>query len=243
MNPQEGKHTMSDTTAEGIQVQIAVANWTGAPTTLNVPSDSVNMPQTANGSMIVTAINKTTGNSAGTITISSGGSGTTPPDLPPQATAPWAEVQNFMANNLQITNISTATATPILVQAIGPGIPGVTPKTLSIGVSLPLAFGEVAQGGTNPQRMILRIQNTTSTQSVVGVIGGPNDPSGNNGKVIALNAPQNTGPGGPTPPAGYYATTINNSYNLDFNWNGAGIFVGNLSSSNAASLTLTLMAV
>jgi len=225
----------------------AITNWNGSPTTLNAPpapDSSVNMPQTSNGSMIVTAINKATQNNSGTITISTGGSGTTPPDLPPQATAPWVEVQNFQANNLQISNISTASATPVMVQAIGPGIPGVTPKTISIGSGeVTLGFGEVAQGGTNPQRMILRIQNTTSTLSVVGVIGGPNDSTGNNGIVIGLNATQNTGPGGATPPEGYYATTTSNTYNLNFNWNGAGIFVGNLSSANAAALKLTLMAV
>jgi hypothetical protein len=214
-----------------------MANWTGTPTVLKL-NDQVNMPQTPNGTVIVAAINQATLNNQGQIAITSGGSTVQDPTLDFGATAPWTYSNNYQASNLTITNISAQDATPIQVQAIGPGIPGVTPGSLVIGTPFTLNFGAVAQGGTNPQNMQLKIQNNTSTTSIVGVIGGPQDSSGSNGKVIAVNWPQ----GMPTPP-GYFAVSNSNTYTLNFNWMGGAIFVGNLSSSNAAAVVLTLRAL
>jgi hypothetical protein len=212
-------------------------NWTGTPTKLAV-NDNVNMPQTPNGTVIVAAINQATLNNQGQIAITSGGSTVDDPTLDFGATAPYAYTHNYQASNLSITNISAQSDTPIQVQAIGPGIPGVTPDTIVIGTPKELKFGAVANGATNPQNMQLKIQNNTSTTSIVGVIGGPQDSSGSNGKVIAVNWPQGT-----PKPDGYFAVSNSNSYTLNFNWMGAAIFVGNLSSSNAANVSVTLRAL
>jgi hypothetical protein len=229
---------MSDITTEGLQgITMATAAWTGTPTVLKV-NDQVTMPQTPNGTVIVSAINQATLNNQGEASITSGGSQVESLELPALATAPTAYAHNYGASNLAITNTSAQDNTPIQVQAVGPGIPGVTPKPLVILTPLTVGFGEVAQGGTNPQNMQLKIQNNTSTTSVVGVIGGPADASGSNGKIIAVNWPAGT----PVPPE-YFAVSNNNTYTLNFNWNGQQIFVGNLSSSNAAPVVLTLRAL
>lgn len=230
---------MSDSTTEGLHglKMAAAAPWTGTPTTLKV-NEQVSMPQTPNGTVIVAGINQTKLNNDGEASVTSGGSTVRTLELPALATAPTVYAHNYQASNLTITNTSAQNDTPVQVQAVGPGIPGVTAKPLVLLTPLTVGFGEVAQGGTNPQNMQLKIQNNTSTTSVVGVIGGPADGSGSNGKIIAVNWPSGT----PVPPD-YFAASNSNTYTLNFNWNGQAIFVGNLSSSNAAPVVLTLRAL
>ncbi|HET7234002.1 MAG TPA: hypothetical protein VFJ16_28580 [Longimicrobium sp.] len=228
---------MSDSTIpgiEGVKMAAAAAGWNGSPQTL-AKDGQVSMPQTPNGTVIVAAINKATLNNEGTIAITSAASPVIEQLLPFGATAPWTLNKNYRANNLNITNISEHADTPILVQAIGPGIPGVTPKSIVIGTPIDVAYGEVVQGPTKPQNMSLTIQTNSSTTTVVGVIGGP-AANGENGKVIAVNFSGDK-------PEEYYAVSATNSYRLNFNWNGGQIFVGNLSSSQADKVTLTLRAL
>lgn len=227
---------MSESTTSGIEgLKMAAATWNGAPTTLK-RDEQVDMTQTPNGTVILAALNKTTGNNEGKITITSAASPTQEVPLDAGAAAPWTESRNYRANNLRITNTSEHADTPVLVQAIGPGISGVDPKTIVIGTGLELDFGAVAHGSTRPQNMQLRIASNSPTTAIVGIIGGPNDASGNNGKVIAVNFRGEK-------PEGYYAVTPNNSYTFDFNFNGGRIFVGNLSASTADKVTITLRAL
>lgn len=219
------------------------AGWNGQPSTLLV-NQSVGMPQTNNGTMIVTATNQATQNNMGQLALTSGGAQPVMLDVPPLANQPTVQMNNWKANNLNITNISANTNTPILVQAVGAGIPGLTPLTLAIGDPLLIGFGQVAQGNTSPQFMQLVIQSNAPTLGVIGFIGGPVDSSGNNGYVVAVNASQNSGPGtGVTPPQGYYATTTSNTYTYSFNWQGASMFVANLSPSTAQALSILMRAL
>jgi hypothetical protein len=221
-----------------------VTTWDGSPLTLNV-NDQAFMPQTPNGTMIFAATDLSV-SSEGTLLITSGGGPSLTPTLDAGATAPWISTNNWGANNLRVTNTSANLTTPVQVQAVGPGMPGVTPLTLAQFTPLPLPAGSVANGNTNPQQMQLVIQNTSGTTSVVGIVGGPQT-NGVNGYVIGVNAAQTAGPGtsnpSGTPPQGYYATTTGNTYTFSFNWNGGKIFVGNVSSSQATAVTLTLRAL
>jgi hypothetical protein len=224
------------------RLDVTGAAWNGQPMVLLV-NQSASMPQTPNGTMVFAATNQATQNNEGTLILTSGGT-LDSLTVPALANAPTVRMNNFRANNLNVTNTSANNATPILVQAVGPGIPGITPLPLGIGTPIQLAFGQSAQGNTNPQFMQLVIQSNAPTLGVVSVIGGPQDASGNNGMVIAVNAASNTGPGtGMAPPMGYYATTTGNTYTYSFNYTGASIFVSNLSPSTAQALSILLRAL
>lgn len=235
----------ADLSAAGVSAGLTVTTtWDGSPLTLNV-NDQAQMPQTPNGTMIFAATDLSP-SSEGNLLITSGGGPALTPTLDAGATAPWISTNNWGANNLKVTNTSLNLNTPIQIQAVGPGMPGVTPLTLAQFTPLALAAGAVASGNTNPQQMQLVIQNTSGTTSVIGIIGGPQT-NGVNGYVVAVNAAQTAGPGttnpSGTPPQGYYATTTGNQYTFNFNWNGGKIFVGNVSSSQSTSVTVTLRAV
>lgn len=220
------------------------ASWNGQPTTLLV-NQNVVIPQTPNGTTIFAGTNQTTQNNQGQLSLTSGGGQPTFLTLNANANQPSILVQNWQANNLSVTNISPNTNTPILVQVVGPGMPGVTPISLPIGpTGVQLSLGQVAQGNASPQWMQLLIQSTGPTLGIIGVIGGPPDASGNNGYVIAVNAISNTGPGtGQAPPPGYYATTTSNSYVYTFNWGSSLVFVANMSPSTASGVTVVMRAL
>lgn len=152
---------------------------------------------------------------------------------------------NWQANNLTLTNISVNAATPILVQAYGPGIPGMQPGPLTIGTPVQLAMRQAVQGTTTPNWMQLGFSASTSNLEVVAVVGGPQDQSGNNAYVIALNAPGgDTGPPPlPAPPAGFFATAAGNRYALPFNWGAASVYVVNLSPQTATPVTALLQSL
>jgi hypothetical protein len=220
-----------------------LTGWTGLPTTL-LPTQNVNMPQTTNGSMVLAYQNTSTVNSQGTLSVTSGGS--QPQIL--QAFAllnqPNILVKNWQSNNLSLTNISpTSSGIPIWVQAVGPGLGGITPIALpNNGTLVNFTSGQAAQGTALPQYMNLTMSSNTSQLTIFAVIGGPPDGSGNNAYVIAINsASGNTGPGtGVTPPAGYYATTSGNQYSFQLNWGSSSVFVANMSPATAAVGTLSL---
>jgi hypothetical protein len=205
------------------------ASWNGTPMILQVNSSIGLAAQ--DGTVILAATNESTANNQGEIGVTSGGGA--PALIPVAALAPLPSVGVFAGGGLQVTNLSANVSTPIRVQAIGPGISGVTPKDLRAGSTVVLGPGEVAEGSVSEGGMVLKIQANTAGAAAAGVIGGPLDPNGMNGEAIALNAPSNT------PPQGYHAATTANTFSLSFNWSTGSIFVGNLSSQ---PLTFTLSA-
>jgi hypothetical protein len=207
-------------------------------------SQNVVLPQTPNGTTVFAATNQATINNQGQLSLTSGGGAPQFLDVPAFANQPTILIYNWKANNLSVTNVSANNNTPILVQAVGPGMPGITPLSLQIGTGLSMAAGQCAQGNASPQWMQLLIQSTAATLGILALIGGPPDGSGNNGYVIAVNAAANTGPNtGVTPPVGYYATTTSNSYAFQFNWGSSLVFVANMSPSTAQALTVTMRAL
>ena len=236
-----GKHDRHEPKTEAEALATA---WTGRFTILNaVPAagNSVTMSPTPGGSMAFTAQQTGSGNNQGVIQLGSGGSSTQVP-APPGAQQPTAQVTNFSGDALTVTNISPgAGGVPqIIIQALGPGIPGVTTANLPNDGSLITIqpFG-AATGKTLTRTMTLRM-TCTSGLAVVVVIGGPASGSPpNNGYVFLLNAQNDAGvpSGGPWagPVAGdYYATCSNNQYDFATWPSSFSIFAGNMSQSTAA---------
>jgi hypothetical protein len=192
--------------------------------------------------VIFSYINESTQNNSGSLGVTSGGA---PPSFltaPALALQPCMWMHNWQANSLNVTNVSANSNTPMKIQAIGPGMPGTTPLTLNVGTTLAVGPGQTAQGQTPPRWMQLVIASIDPSLGVLAVIGGPPDGTGNNGYVIAVNAPANTGPGGNPPPAGYYATTTSNSYTFQFN-TATYLFAANMSALNSSGINLTLRAL
>ncbi|CAN5688049.1 hypothetical protein BH11PSE6_BH11PSE6_04290 [soil metagenome] len=216
------------------------ATWNGIGTTIAV-NQTLGMPQTPNGTTILGWVNQSTQNNAGTLSVTSGGSAPIFPNAPALAAQPSVLTNNWQANNLNVTNISPNAQTPIWVCLYGPGIPGQSPMTLRTdGTPLGLATGQSATATALPQYMRLLLSGTSPRLCIFAIIGGPVDGSGNNGYVIAVNAVENTGPGGPPPPMGYYATTTSNSYPFQFNWGSQNIYVVNMSPATSSSAQVTL---
>ncbi len=231
---------MSDHEGAVLDTKAVNTNWNGGPLQLLV-NQSVTIPQTPNGTTIFAATNQATQNNAGQLVLTSGGGAPTTLGVPALSNSPTILINNWQANNLGVTNTSINNITPILVQAVGPGMPGIQPLTLNAGMPTQMAPGQCAQANASPQWMQLVLQVTGATLGVIGVIGGPQDASGNNAYAIQVNAPSNTGPGtGMTPPPGYYATTTSNTYTYQFNWGSSLIFVANLSPSTAQAVAATL---
>ncbi len=219
-----------------IGAQVTTPNWTGAPLTL-AWHDSAAMPQTPNGSTVLAWLNTATQNNDGTLAATSGG----PPqtlDAPALATIPSILVQNWGSNALTITNISAAKATPIWVEMFGPGIPGVTPATITAGAApITLASGATATGNSPPNFAQLVLQSNTNNLTIVTLIGGPatgNPP--NNAYVFALNYQ-----GAPNPP-GFTKTTPGNTMTYQFAWN-TTFFVANMSPSTSAAVSASLLSL
>jgi hypothetical protein len=216
--------------------------WNGAPLVLEV-YDNARMPQTPAGSVVFAYLNVARQNNLGELAISSGGDTVEYRFAPALATQPEAVVRNWGSNNLSVTNVSANDSTPIRIQAIGPGMPGTTPLALPQGTPVVLASGVTAQGPAGTGPMLLVVRAPGADRSVVAVIGGPADASGNNAYVIAVNADSTTGPpgsGNPPPPPGYYATTTGSGFSLGFQWGGSSVFVANLSSSVSPALSVIL---
>jgi hypothetical protein len=203
------------------------------------------MPQTPNGSLVVGYFNQSQQNNAGRLTFTSGSSAPTTVPVPALARMISVLTANWQANNLTLTNTSINAATPIFVQAFGPGIPGMQPGPLVIGTPIQLAMRQAVQGITTPSWMQLEFSSSTSNLQIVAVVGGPPDQSGNNAYVIALNAPiGDTGPPTQNPaPAGFYATAASNKYTLPFNWGAAAVYVVDLSPQTAAPVTALLQSL
>jgi hypothetical protein len=231
---------MSDVNDAAGEVQAAslaaaATNWNGLGMSLP-QSGSVNMPQTPNGTLVFGYFNLTTQNSAGELVLTSGGSYFNRIPVPPGQSVPGLVVNNWQAGNLSVSNTSANTGTGIYISAYGPGVPGQAPSQLAIGKAVNLGTTASTQGATNPQNMLLRITVSGSAMGVFAIVGGPPDASGNNAKVIAVNYQG-------AAPEGYHAVTSSNSYTLSFNWNGAGIYVVNMSATGTPLGQVLLLAV
>jgi hypothetical protein len=222
--------------------QVVNANWNGSPLTLQ-QYDSATMPQTPNGSLILAYVNQATENNQGTLAYTSGGSAPGFLSAPPMTNAPGLLIRNWRANDLGVTNISANRDTPIWIEAFGPGLPGQSCLPLKLGIPLPIATVQCATGVAKPNWCQLVFASNTANLSVVALIGGPQDASGNNAYVVALNASANTGPDGPAPPPGYYATTTANAFTFQFNWGSSNLYVVNMSPVTAAAVVVTLQSL
>lgn len=220
--------------------------WDGSPLTLQ-PSQNANMLQTTNGSMVLSYLNLSPMNNQGTLSVTSGGGEPTFLTAPALNNQPGVLINNWKGSNLSVTNISVpGSNTPIQIQAVGPGLPGINPLNLPVG-SLNLKPGQMAQGTALPQYMQLVFQSNSGQLAVFVLIGGPPDKSGNNAYMLAVNAKQDAGPGtenpGTPPPPGYYATTTSNYYNYQFNWGSSVIFLANMSGTTSSPAQVTLRAL
>ncbi|APR75956.1 Hypothetical protein A7982_01303 [Minicystis rosea] len=191
--------------------------------------------------MVLVYINQSLQNNQGTLSLTSGGGQPTFLEAPALVNQPSLFIYNWRANNLSVTNISpSGTQIPIWMEGLGPGIPGQSPVPLpTTGSPVALVTGQAAQGTALPQYMNLVMRSPTSQLTIITIIGGPTDPSGNNAYVIALNAAANTGPGtGNSPPSGYYATTTGNEYAYQLQWGSSTVFVANMSPATAATASV-----
>jgi len=205
---------------------VATPNWNGSPMTL-AWRDSATMQQTSDGSMILAFQNTSEMNNAGKLGITSGSSQPQFLLAPALALQPTILINNWQANNLNLTNVSVNTNTPIWIAAFGPGI-GAAPAPLpNDGTAAPVAVNDALKGVTKPAYMQLGFQANSADLCLFAIIGGPQDAKGNNAYAVALNSQYgNTGPDYTTPaPAGYYATTGGNSYTFEFNWGSSVLFV------------------
>lgn len=214
--------------------------WNGSPLTLEV-NQNANMPQTPDGTTILSYQNLAAQNNHGEISITSGGSTPEFKPVPALTNQPEMLIKNWKANNLSVTNISANSETPIRIQAVGPGMPGTNPLDLPIGTPLAIAPGQTAQTNALPQYMQLIFKCTSGQKAIFVLIGGPPDETGNNGYAVMVNDSANTGPPGDTPPPqGYYATTKSNAYTFSFNWGSSVIFVANMSGTTSTGSEITL---
>jgi len=221
----------------------ANSNWDGSPLTLLV-NQNVVMPQTPNGTVIIGYFNQSQQNNGGVLSITSGGGQPLVLNVPAGALQPFILMRNWSANNLSITNISPNQNTPIWIAAFGPGIPGQYPLSLPVGTPVPLAPAQSAQGNALPQWMQLNMLSNSPALTIFAFIGGPLDPTGNNGYVVAVNASQNTGPGtGVQPPPGYYATITSNALPYSFNWGSSLVYVVNMSPATGSGAQVTMRAL
>lgn len=232
--------TIEIETLETVEALGATVIWDGSPKTLTTMGDTLLMSQTPNGSMVFAYQNKATLNNSGQLYVSSGSGGETL-DANYGALVPSIYVNNWQANNLTVNNISQQNATPIWVEAFGPGLPGQTTVPITVGTALVLnpapGATSVAQGVTPPKSMMLRMTSTTGDASVIALIGGPPDKTGNNAYVFGLNVDDSGSA------AGYTKVTGGNTISYTFNWGASVVYLANMSASTAAAVTLTLVAL
>ncbi len=225
--------------------------WDGSPLPLESET-SASLSPTPTGSTIFVYQNKATINNAGSLLLTSVSTSIPSVSTSIPLTAPAFNnqalvlIRNWKGNSLKVTNSSPGENTPITIQLMGPGMPGVSPAKLPIGPpGISLAPGACAQGFANPRWMQLAMQNTPGNQSIIALIGGP-AVSGNNAYLFGINFETDTGPPPAVPPPdGYYATSSSNNYSFQFNW-GPGsylLFCANFSANTAGDTTVVLRAL
>jgi hypothetical protein len=219
---------------------LIAANWDGSPLCLGV-NNSAQMPQTPNGSLIFAWQNMAQLNNDGSLFLTSGGQTVPQLDAPWGVIAPSILVRNWQGNNLNVTNTSVTTATPIRIQAYGPGIPGQTVKDLPTGTPVSVQPGDTLAAIPDSNTMQLKFQASSGQLALFAAIGGPLDGSGNNAYVFAVNFRQTQ------PPPGYTQVTTTNTCSYTFSWN-TRIFVayfgaGNVVVAAPISPTVTLLSL
>ena len=212
--------------------------WDGKPVTLK-QNESVNLPQTTDGSMILIYLNRSPGNDEGTLSIQSGGKPPTVVTVPPGTMQPGVMTQNWEGNNLQVANLSTVPV-DIWVAAYGIGLNPSLCTPLTPGSTQPLQTMTCVEATALPQWMTLRFEQQTSATTVFALIGGPSI-EGINAYVFGLNMPPSTGPQPAPPSTGYFQTSADNSIDYPFNWGSASLWVANLSGGTAAPASVTLL--
>jgi hypothetical protein len=213
------------------------ANWDGSPTTLD-QYDAATIPNPPNGSTVLGWQNNATQNNDGSLLVGSQGASKSY-DAPALANAPSILAYNWGAQQVTATNMSAGAATPIMVEMYGPGMPGITPLTLTVGTALTLPVGQCAQGQVNPTSTVLLLTASGSDTTIVAFVGGPNNADGTNAYVYGLNMA--SPPPSPTP---YTKTTSGRTLTTNtFNWGSATVYVANMSSANAGPLTVRLLSV
>lgn len=217
----------------------ATSNWNGQPLALGT-GQTLKVPQTANATSVLATVQLAKSNNP-TVLIVSGGRQIVQVPVPPPSGLPQLLVANWRGNALTIEN-TLMTSAVVRVQLTGLGLPGANPAPLTVsGEPLSLKPGQSAQGSSLPQWVQLFFQADSPRLTVVAIIGGPPDDSGNNEHVIALNAPRDTGPGtGAQPTMGFHATTTAHYYTYAFNWGAASVFVENLSMELGGSVNVAM---
>lgn len=210
-------------------------NWNGMPMYLQV-SQPVTMPQTPAGTLVFGYFNAASQNNEGQLVLTSGGSDPIFLNAPFGIKQPQIYMQNWQANNLNVSNTSANANTSIFISAYGPGIPGQNPLTLNTGTALPLTSTQSAQGTASPQWMQLRMSCNSAALCIFAVVGGPLV-NGTNGYVFAVNYSSDV------PPAGYTQVTTSNTLTFPFNWGASSIYVVNMSplSTTAGQVLLTAL--
>jgi len=238
--------TVLQTESAGFTGLKTVLPWSGAPLTLQQFDQAV-MNQAPNGSLVFEYLNVTVTTNAGALSLTSAGSPTKYLQAPALIFRPGIFINNWQGNNLNVTNTSTASNTPIYIAAIGPGLPGISPSKLTANApAVTLPIFAAAQGIAQSNNNILQLQASASTITIFVIVGGPTDATGNNAYVVAVNdsVDGNTGPGTGIPaPEGYYATTTSNGYSFPAPWPGATLFVANLSPATSVQATVRLISL
>jgi len=214
--------------------------WKGAPLTLDNET-SATAASTPNGSTIFVYQNMATMNNAGSLLLTFG-SESLPLTAPALSGQALVYIRNWQGGSLKVTNTSPGQGTPIRIQLMGPGMPGVTPATLLAGgPPIALVPGTCAQGNAVPRWMQLVLENGSGDQSIIALIGGPTDSSGNNAYLFGINFTSDTGPPPAVPPPdGYYATSSKINYNFQFNWGSSVLFCANVSGNTASDTAVVL---
>lgn len=219
------------------------SNWDGSPITLN-PMENANMPVTPNGSVVLAYMNQSPDNVTGQLAITSGGSQPIILQAPALTNQPGIMVKNWGGANLSVTNISMpGQPVPIWLAAFAPGLLGETCVPLSEDTPVMLSSLQCAQGRSLPMWIMAVFQTPSDKSSIIALIGGPLDVTGNNVYVIGLNAPANTGYGTDPyvpPPAGYFATTTANAFTYSFNWGVSTVYAVNLSPTTSPQVSIML---
>lgn len=219
---------------EIIGANAVTQTWDGSRLTLEV-NQSALMPQTPNGTMLFAWENVSSQNNNGSLGVTSGGAAPTFLVAEALTHQPCVWVNNWNANNLNVTNVSPNVTTPIDIQAYGPGLG--SPLPLEAGTPLQLASTQAAQGDVEPKYYQLILQVTGSALGVIVVIGGPRDGTGNNGYVFGVNVPATPPPSGC--PATYTGQTTGNTYTYLLNWGSSTVYVANMSATSVV-VTVTL---
>lgn len=217
------------TTAAALQdpeTQLLMSAWSGNPSF--IPSDGLQMAPTPNGSLILGFFNSDPKNNDGQVSVSSGGGFFQQFDAPAQQAAPVLFVHNFQGNNLNVSNTSTVPTTRLVAEAWAPGTQpsGSLPAT---GQPLPLAVFTSRKAVTLPQRMMVTLAAGNGQYTVFAVYVGADV------SLYCVNAPDPK-----QVPPGYTQVTADNSLQISGMWNGATLYVVNLSTGSQTGATASL---